>query len=34
MNSLWLNEKAIEDFHKLEKDLETQVCIRSWDFWN
>ena len=27
MNSLWLNEKAIEDFHKLEKDLETQVCI-------
>lgn len=27
MNSLWLNEKTIEDFHKLEKDLETQVCI-------
>lgn len=27
MNSLWLNEKAKEKFPKLEKDLETQVCI-------
>ncbi len=27
MNSLWLNEKTKEKFPKLEKDLETQVCI-------
>lgn len=27
MNSLWLNEKTKEKFSKLEKDLETQVCI-------
>ena len=27
MNSLWLNEKTKENFPKLEKDLETQVCI-------
>lgn len=27
MNSLWLNEKTKEKFPKLEKDLETHVCI-------